>query len=116
MTKQHTHNERCWCREKSCNDANPWCSVMDDSDSYPGSVDQRLDQMRKDLKALAHSALQNDDLAAVQLFLAAVETIEAAHEELRRWSYDEAQWTSIMEMQPPPRKDDPTVYSQDAKE
>lgn len=69
-------------------------------DGYRGSVEERIDQMLDDLKALSYAAMQNDDITAAQLCLVAHEAVHAAQTELDKWGYVDPQWSSVLKMQP----------------
>jgi len=75
-------------------------------EGYKGSVEERLDRMQDDLKQLSYAAMQNDDMQAARLCIAAHEAIYEAQRELDKWSYNEAEWSGIEKMQPKVNNDD----------
>ena len=72
-------------------------------EGYKGSVEERLDQMQEDFKALAYAAMQNDDNEQAKLCLAAIDAVWVAQHSLEAM-YGEAQWSAVLAMQPSAEK------------
>jgi hypothetical protein len=70
---------------------------------YKGSVEERLDQMQEDFKALACVSIRHDDYGAAAACIGACQQIWNAQGELEKAVVGEARWEDIIAMQPQAR-------------